>query len=133
MRIAILLAAAMSATGAADALAQGRTRTIEVPIQFQRGSTCWSFAGRGTDFTGRFFGGQTVSVRASGDFHMSDGRRNWTEHNSPWQITITGPGGFFVDGEGRMQASLPRTGNYTFSMGPNAIRGNQGRIEICTL
>jgi len=128
----VVIAAAVLALST-SAFAQGRSRTVDVPIKFQAGSPCWKFAGRGTDFSGVFRAGQKVTMTASGDFHMSDGKKNWTEHQ-PWQISVEGPGNFFETAEkdGRFVVTLPANGKYTFSIGPNAVRGNKGEIEVCT-
>ncbi len=128
----LALAAALVAVSTSS-FAQGRSRTIEVPIKFQAGSTCWKFAGRGTDFAGTFRAGQKVTVTAAGDFHMSDGKKNWTEQQ-PWQISVEGPGNFFETAErdGNFVITLPSNGRYIFSIGPNAVRGNKGVIEVCT-
>ena len=48
-----------------------------------------------------------------------------------WQISVSGPGGFFANGEnGELDAILPRAGAYTFEIGPCAVWGNPGMIEI---
>ena len=108
-------------------------RDIVVPIQFQQGAVCWRHVGVGTTFTGRFGAHQHVTATASGQTYNSDGKRNWVT-TGPWQLSVNGPGDFFANaGEnGQLDAVLPQAGEYSFSIGPCAVWGNQGTIEICT-
>jgi hypothetical protein len=109
----------------------GCNRPIVVPIHFQQGAFCWQHSGIGTTFTGDFGARQRVTVAAHGQFENSDGTRTWVT-TGPWQISISGPGGFFTGSEnGQIEAILPASGPYTFEIGPCAVWGNQGMIEIC--
>jgi hypothetical protein len=109
----------------------GCNRPIVVPIHFQQGSFCWQHSGIGTTFTGDFGARQHVSASAHGQFFESDGTRT-SVTTGPWQISVSGPGGFFASGEnGQLEAVLPASGPYTFEIGPCAVWGGQGMIEIC--
>jgi hypothetical protein len=111
--------------------ATGCNREIVVPIRFQEGTVCWQHVGVGTTFNGQFGARQHVTAAAIGQFYNSDNSRTrvTTGH---WQISVSGPGGFLANGEdGQLDAILPQAGEYTFSVGPCAVWGNQGMIEIC--
>ena len=109
----------------------GCNRPIVLPIRFQQGAVCWQHVGVGTTFTGRFDARQHVTATAIGQFVNADGKREWVT-TGHWQISVSGPGGFNADGQnGELDAILPRAGEYTFEIGPCAIWGNPGMIEIC--
>jgi hypothetical protein len=117
--------------GSASVHASSCQREIKVPIQFQRGTTCWRHTGVGTTFTGEFAAHQHVTTSATGQTLNSDGKRTWVT-TGPWQIYLTGPGGFSASAvNGSLNAVLPRGGTYSFSIGPCAVWGNQGTVEIC--
>jgi hypothetical protein len=110
----------------------GCNRPIEVPIRFQPGAVCWQHVGAGTTFTGQFGARQRVTAAAIGQSDNADEKHNWTT-TGHWQISISGPGGFFVEAmDGQLEAVLPRSGTYTFEIGPCAVWGAPGMIEICT-
>ena len=109
----------------------GCNRPIVVAIRFPQGAVCWQHVGAGTTFTGEFGAHQRVTAAAIGQFVNADSKRErvTTGH---WQISVSGPGGFFANGEhGELDAMLPRAGTYTFEIGPCAVWGNPGMIEIC--
>ncbi len=109
----------------------GCNSPIVVPIRFQQGAVCWQHVGAGTTFTGQFGARQHVTAAAIGLFDNADGKRTWVTAGH-WQISVSGPGGFFANGEnGELDAILPRAGEYSFEIGPCAVWGNQGMIEIC--
>jgi len=112
--------------------ASGCQREIAVPIRFQAGAVCWRHVGIGTTFNGRFAAHQHVAASAIGQTVNSDGTRTWVT-TGPWQLFVTGPGGFSAsaDDKGRLDTILPRSGAYSFSIGPCAVWGNQGTVEIC--
>ena len=111
--------------------AGGCQREIAVPIHFQAGAVCWRHAGVGTTFNGAFGAHQHITARAIGETVNSDGRRTWIT-TGPWQLYLTGPGGFSVSApNGRLSTVLPRSGTYSFSIGPCAVWGNKGTVEIC--
>ena len=105
---------------------------IVVPIQFERGAVCWRHVGVGTTFDGQFGARQRVTASAIGQTFNSDGNRTWVT-TGPWQLSVSGPGGFFAmaGDNGQLSIVLPRAGRYSFSIGPCAVWGNQGTIEIC--
>jgi hypothetical protein len=105
---------------------------IVVPIQFQAGKQCWRHSGVGTTFTGRFGAHQYVTAGAIGETFNSDGKRTWITAG-PWQLSVSGPDRFFAmaDSQGQLDTMLPRSGEYRFSIGPCAVWGNEGMIEIC--
>jgi hypothetical protein len=106
-------------------------REIVVPIRFQQGAVYWQHVGAGTTFNGQFGAHQHVTAAAIGQTYNADNNRTWVT-TGHWQISVSGPGGFFANGEdGQLDAILPRAGEYTFSIGPCAVWGNQGMIEIC--
>ena|SRR3984957_7265637 len=113
--------------------ASGCTQDIVVPIQFTAGSTCWKHNGPGTTFNGQFGAHQHITASAIGEIDNSDGKRNWVT-TGPWQLSVTGPGGFSAsdDGNGHLAATLPASGKYSFSIGPCAVWGAPGTVEICT-
>ncbi|MGH6674120.1 MAG: hypothetical protein ACRECV_19400 [Xanthobacteraceae bacterium] len=108
-------------------------RDIVLPISFQRGAVCWRHVGIGTTFKGEFGAGQHVTASAMGQTFNADSKRTWVT-TGPWQIDVTGPGGFSVSAndKGQLSTVLPRSGIYSFQIGPCAVWGNQGTIEICT-
>jgi hypothetical protein len=109
----------------------GCNRDIVVPIRFAQGAVCWQHVGPGTTFTGQFGAGQHVTAAAIGQFENADGNRTWTSTGT-WQISISGPAGFFANGEnGQLDTVLPRAGAYSFQIGPCAVWGAPGMIEIC--
>ena len=109
----------------------GCNRPIVAPIRFQQGATCWQHVGVGTAFTGEFGARQHVTAAAIGQFVNADGKREWVT-TGHWQISVSGPGGFFASGvNGELDAILPRAGTYSFEIGPCAVWGNPGLIEIC--
>jgi hypothetical protein len=106
-------------------------REIVVPIRFQQGTVCWQHVGVGTTFTGQFGARQHVTAAAIGQFYNADDKRTWVTTGT-WQISVSGPGGFFANGEnGQLDTILPRSGEYSFEIGPCAVWGSQGMIEIC--
>lgn len=113
--------------------AGGCNREIVVPIRFQQGSVCWQHIGAGTTFTGEFGAHQHVTAAALGQFYSVGDHNRTMVATGAWQISVTGPGGFSASaGEnGQLDMVLPRAGQYSFSVGPCAIWGNQGMIEIC--
>lgn len=132
-RTALLLAAAaMCGLIPGAAIASGCMKPIAVPIRFAAGSTCWRHSGTGTTFTGEFAARQHVTASAMGQTVNSDGRRTWVT-TGPWQLSLTGPNGFSAsaNGKGQLDAVLPAGGAYSFEIGPCAVWGNQGTIEIC--
>jgi hypothetical protein len=115
----------------ASSFASGCNREIVVPVRFAQGAVCWQHVGPGTTFTGQFGAGQHVSAAAIGQFENADGNRTWTSTGT-WQISISGPAGFFANGEnGQLDTVLPRAGAYSFQIGPCAVWGAPGMIEIC--
>jgi hypothetical protein len=132
-RMALPIAGIVCCLAPSASRATGCVRDIVVPIQFQQGAVCWRHVGVGTTFTGRFGAHQHVTATASGQTYNSDGKRSWVT-TGPWQLSVNGPGDFFANaGEnGQLDAVLPQAGEYSFSIGPCAVWGNQGTIEICT-
>jgi len=130
----VLLPAALVAGWLAPAAvnASGCMHEIVVPIRFPPGASCWRQVGAGTTFNGQFKAHQRITASAIGQTVNSDGKRTWVT-TGPWQITLTGPGGFSAadNGNGQLAAVLPQTGQYSFTIGPCAVWGNQGTIEIC--
>jgi hypothetical protein len=111
--------------------ASGCQTEITVPIHFQAGAVCWRHAGVGTTFTGSFGARQHVTASAIGETVNSDGKRTWVT-TGPWQLYVTGPGGFSASAlSGRLSVVLPQSGEYSFQIGPCAVWGNQGTVEIC--
>ena len=112
--------------------ATGCVHDIVVPIQFRQGAVCWRHVGVGTTFNGRFGVHQRVTATAIGQTYNSDGKRSWVT-TGPWQLSVTGPDGFFAaaNEHGQLDVVLPQAGQYSFSIGPCAVWGNQGTIEIC--
>jgi hypothetical protein len=100
--------------------ASGCNHDIVVPIHFEIGAKCWRHSGPGTSFTGQFRAGQHIEARAMG-------------LNGPWQLTMIGPHDFSVGdkGDGRVAATVPASGNYSFSIGPCSEWGAPGNVEIC--
>lgn len=112
--------------------ASGCVHEIVVPIRFAPGAVCWRHVGVGTTFDGQFAAHQHVTASAIGQTYNSDGARTWVT-TGPWQVFVSGPGGFFAGSNenGQLDAVLPRAGRYSFSIGPCAVWGNEGTIEIC--
>jgi hypothetical protein len=86
---------------------------------------------RGHDLHRRVRRPPAREAAAIGQFVNADSKREWVT-TGHWQISVSGPGGFFANGEnGELDAILPRAGAYTFEIGPCAVWGNPGMIEIC--
>jgi hypothetical protein len=129
----LLAAAAMAGSLAPTAVgASGCMHEIVVPIHFPADAKCWRHVGTGTTFNGQFGARQRVTASASGQTYNSDGTRTWIT-TGPWQISVTGPGGFSAgdNGNGQLDVVLPQNGPYSFTIGPCAVWGNRGAIEIC--
>jgi hypothetical protein len=111
--------------------ASGCRQDIAVPIHFRRGAVCWRHSGVGTTFNGEFGAHQHITASAIGETVNSDGKRTWTT-TGPWQLYVTGPGGFSLSAlNGQVNTVLPSSGTYSFSIGPCAVWGNKGTVEIC--
>ena len=135
MRASRLLLPAVVVAGclAPSALwASGCNQDIVVPIQFPAGASCWRHSGTGTTFTGVFGAHQHITASAIGQTTNSDGTRTWIT-TGPWQLSLTGPGGFSAsdNGDGHLNVTLPAGGKYSFSIGPCAVWGAPGTVEIC--
>ena len=109
------------------------TDPIERQIRFSRGSACWHFAGTGTSFIGNFQAGQKLKARAGGEYRELN-RKFW----APWQLSIVGPDNAvladtnFDHQEGEpLTFVIPQTGKYHFDIGPCAVWGYFGKVEIC--
>jgi hypothetical protein len=113
--------------------ATGCMREIPVPIRFQQGAVCWRHVGVGTTFSGQFGARQHVTAIATGQTLNADATHTWVT-TGPWQLSVTGPNGFFANASdnGQLDTVLPAAGSYSFSIGPCAVWGNQGTVEICT-
>lgn len=121
------------ALGPGPTWAGGCNREIVVPIRFQQGSVCWQHVGAGTTFTGEFGAHQRVTATALGQFYSVGDNNRTVTTTGPWQLSVSGPGGFSASAgaDGQLDTVLPKAGEYSFSVGPCAIWGNQGMIEIC--
>src|ERR1700728_3814779 len=99
---AVSLACSLMASAAG---ATGCRQDIVVPIQFQPRAVCWRHVGVGTTFNGQFAAHQHITAAAIGQTYNSNGTRTWitTGH---WQLSVSGPGGFFAsdDGNGQLDA-----------------------------
>jgi hypothetical protein len=98
----------------------------EVSIKLSSGAGCWTYKGQPglKAFVGEFHAGQRVFANAADD------------NFDPWDVSVEGPGGFVevpnvFQGEIALEFVIPQSGQYSFSVGPNAIRGNHGHIVIC--
>ncbi|MGO9358471.1 MAG: hypothetical protein ACLP1D_12485, partial [Xanthobacteraceae bacterium] len=98
--------------------ATGCVKEIVVPIRFQPAAVCWRHVGSGTTFIGQFGANQHITASAIGQTSNSDGTRSWVT-TGPWQLSVTGPGGFFAadSGNGQLDIVLSRAGQYSFSIG----------------
>jgi hypothetical protein len=115
-------------------------RPVVIAIHFRDGSACWRHIGTGTTFRGQFAAQQRITAAAGGQLPSPDSARN--VHSAPlpplptgpWQISVTGPGGFSADSsdDGRLDTVLPQAGEYSFTIGPCAVWGGAGLVEICT-
>jgi hypothetical protein len=112
--------------------ASGCEHDIVVPIRFQSGAVCWQHVGAGTTFTGQFGAHQHVTAAAIGQFYNADSTHEWVT-TGPWQLSVSGPNGFFASAgnNNTVDTVLPQAGQYSFQVGPCAVWGSQGMIEIC--
>ena len=102
------------------------------PIQFKPGETCWDYVGPAEDFAGVFNSGSTLVVSSTGD-SMSASRELTWHTTIERQISVSqGPRIWNLE-EGTKRFVVPQTGKYTFSIGPNAVRGFTGKFVICDL
>ncbi len=134
MRV-IVAAVFVPAFGIDVVLASACTDPIERQIRFSRGSTCWHFTGRGTSFIGIFQAGQRIKASATGEYRELH-RKFW----APWQLSLVGPDNAvladtnFEHKEGEpLTFVIPKTGEYRFDIGPCAVWGYVGKVEICAL
>jgi len=104
-----------------------------VAIHFPLHQTCWRYAGTAFLFQGSFKGGQRLSVTATGDADMGNGRSNWVETQARDVDVSTVQGGREVAAAQDGSFLLPTTGAYEISLYPMAIRGNKGTVVICTV
>ncbi len=131
LKRSVLLAATLACCLVPSLSQAGCVQEIVVPIHFQTGAVCWQHSGVGTTFNGAFGAHQHVTASAIGQTYNSDGTRTWVT-TGPWQLYVTGPGGFSAgDNNGKIDIVLPRAGQYSFAIGPCAVWGNQGTIQIC--
>jgi hypothetical protein len=111
------------------------TDPIERQVRFSRGSACWHFTGTGTSFIGNFQAGQRIEASATGEYRELH-RKFW----APWQLSVVGPHNAVLadtnldhkEGE-PLTFVIPQTGKYRFDIGPCAVWGYVGKVEICKL
>ena len=115
-----LLALAALCAAPTTLRASGCSEDIVVPIHFTADAQCWRHSGPGTTYTGQFAAHQHIRVRARGLY-------------GPWQLSMTGPGGFSLEdnGTGQLDVTLPAAGKYSFTIGPCAEWGAPGNVEVC--
>lgn len=108
-------------------------------IRFTPGAVCWDYEGTATHFQGTFAAGQKVRVEMHGITHSYDqtfansNKIEW-EFRSP---SISGPDQKLLtptaDSEdGVIEATLPKSGTYTFDFSPCAMWNYYGLVRICT-
>jgi hypothetical protein len=130
--IAVVAIAALTASPV-PSMATSCINSKTVAIQFTRGSTCWTYYGDGTHFTGRFKAGQKVIATSSGIAGSAAASSEWRAV-LPRIVSVSDRNGFFV--ELRQLAwtptPLPRTGQYTFGFSPCSMWRRTGMFVICT-
>jgi hypothetical protein len=131
--LTILAASCILAFGAGPVLGSACTDPIERQIEFSRGSACWRYIGIGTSFIGNFRAGQKIKANAIGEYREMH-RKFWAS----WELSIMGPDDAvladtnFEHSEGKpLAVVIPQTGTYRFEIGPCAVWGYPGRVEIC--
>jgi len=118
-------------------LASSCNREVIEQIRFQRGATCWTYAGKATHFVGRFSANQKVVIRMRGIIDEYDPKSK--SITSSWiarQPALHGPGGFTAeasgaDDSGKLDVILPSSGQYQFGFYPCAMWHQHGEVEIC--
>ena len=113
--------------------ASGCNHVITRPIRMTAGSSCWSFTGIGTTFVGTFRAGQRIAARASGQFSTETASGQIEKSWGHWNLSVSGPGGFLADSTngGPLVTTLPASGRYSFDIGPCAVWGAPGKVEVC--
>ncbi len=135
MRKAIAIAAVVAAGCAATissipADAQARRRGAAVhEIRIPRGDNCYFVTGNHQRWGGTFGRNQRVEATSYS-----------VPNSSPPEIDrmvfVSGPNGFSAAqrlGATSLVFVTGAAGRYTFSFGPNALRGGRGQFEVCTL
>jgi hypothetical protein len=125
----------------ASAYASGCNVAVTEPIRFAKGAQCWYYAGKATHFRGIFLAGQHVTVEMHGEAWSVVGEGMLAKPE--WQArlpSIEGPHKFFAMPEtvldeptGRLEATLPESGQYTFGFSPCAMWNGYGHVAICTV
>jgi hypothetical protein len=104
-------------------------------IVFAKGAVCWSYRGKATHFVGQFAKGQVLSVRMRGELQEFDERTK--KIVTRWDIrepAVSGPGNFMAEpqaGTGKLEATLPASGQYEIGFYPCAMWHYRGEVEIC--
>lgn len=104
-------------------------------IVFPKGAVCWSYRGKATHFVGQFAKGQVLSVRMRGELQEFDERTK--KIVTRWDIrepAVSGPGNFMAEpqaGTGKLEATLPASGQYEIGFYPCAMWHYRGEVEIC--
>lgn len=105
-------------------------------IVFGKGAICWSYRGTATHFVGTFAKGQTLSVRMRGELQEFDERSK--KIVTRWDIrepSVSGPGNFMAEperpGSGKLEVTLPASGQYEIGFYPCAMWHYRGEVEIC--
>lgn len=107
------------------AYASGCNTEVRRQIQFNRGSACWVFTGRGNTFVGNFSKKQSIHVEMEAEQTLGP--------------NVTGPGGFHAADVGTLDGgfggglvfTVPKSGRYVFSYSPCSMWSNQVKVRIC--
>ncbi len=108
-------------------LASSCNTPITKAITFERGATCWSYKGRGTDFYGNFGAGQKISVKLFG----------WSGQAwEPINPTVSDASYKFIESSqkpGVLSFIAPHAGKYTFTVYPCAFWGAEVKFTVCAV
>lgn len=136
----LIIAATSLALGSVLAPSTARAtacnQQIVVQIAFARGATQWVHRGPGTTYVGSFKQGQSLIIAAAGGTgYAATSDLAWAKTSQdPWEINITGPGGFNQNSDFGSEPfvvnKLPATGKYTLTIFPCADWGEPGTMMI---
>ncbi len=104
-----------------------------VAIQFQRGANCWRYAGSATTFNGNFKSGQRLDITSTGEEDLGDGNRTSTETMTRDIYLGDARSGRLLTADADGHFTIPQTGAYQITFGPQAVVGSPGVMVVCTL
>jgi hypothetical protein len=101
-----------------------------VTIHFQRGATCWRYAGAATTFNGSFRAGQRLAITSTGEAAEAGGI---VKTVSRFIYVADSRTGRLLTADSGGQYAIPATGLYQITFGPMSVVGAPGTMIVCTV